>query len=64
MNGLEWEALDIFMRLCAAGVLGAAIDLGAYERAFDDADSDGIVDANDNCPAVPNPIRRRSSGCW
>ena len=25
MNGLEWEALDIFMRLCAAGVLGAAI---------------------------------------
>lgn len=25
MNGLEQEALDIFLRLCAAGVVGAAI---------------------------------------
>ena len=25
MNGLEHEALDIFLRLCAAGLLGAAI---------------------------------------
>lgn len=33
--------------------VGSAVDIGAFEAA--DGDSDGIVDAMDNCPSMANP---------
>ena len=34
---------------------GALCDMGAYELLPPDTDNDGIPDAQDNCPTVPNP---------
>ncbi len=37
-------------------IQGAAVDMGAYEGcAVMDSDGDGVPDALDNCPTIPNP---------
>jgi hypothetical protein len=35
-------------------IVGAVVDIGAYEEQTLDSDGDGVPDNNDNCPATPN----------
>ena len=34
--------------------------LGLFQAATGDQDGDGILDADDNCPATPNPVQENS----
>ena len=43
------------------GVGGAQCDMGAYEFAVD-SDADGVPNATDNCPTVPNPGQENNDG--
>jgi CSLREA domain-containing protein len=44
------------------GMGGAQCDMGAYEFATADTDNDGVPDATDNCPSVPNPGQENNDG--
>jgi CSLREA domain-containing protein len=44
------------------GAGGAQCDIGAYEFAPADSDNDGVPNATDNCPTVPNPGQENNDG--
>lgn len=63
----NWEPGNfLFDRLETVGVsaagTGTSVDTGFYYESASDSDSDGVVDAADNCTLVPNPAQRDTDG--